>query len=135
MVIDSSAMIAILQDEWEAERFVSTIARADVSLLSAASLVETHLAMANRLPVAKAGSAVKQLIEQMNIDVVPITIEIASVGVQAIGKYGRGHHPAGLNFGDLLSYATAKVMGLPLLFKGKDFSCTDITPACVPVRG
>ena len=116
------------------ERFVSTIARADVSLLSAASLVETHLVMANRLPVAKAGSAVKQLIEQMNIDVVRITIEIASVGVQAIGKYGRGHHPAGLNFGDLLSYATAKVMGLPLLFKGKDFSCTDIS-ACVPVRG
>lgn len=132
MVIDSSAIVAILQYESERESFTALIARAELSLISAASLLETHLVLSRRFGFAETQMLVDELTTALSVNVVPVTLEIAMIGIEALRKYGKGHHPAGLNFGDLLSYATAKVAGLPLLFKGNDFSLTDIPPAYFP---
>lgn len=70
-----------------------------------------------------------RLLHTFSIEIVPVTAHEARIGHDAYGRYGKGHHPAHLNFGDCFSYALAKATGEPLLFKGDDFSKTDITPA------
>ena len=93
---------------------------------------ETDIADLSALLLEEAQILVDELITALSVDVAPVTREIAMIGVEALRRYGKGYHPAGLNFGDLLSYATAKATGLPLLFKGNDFSLTDISPAYSP---
>ncbi|MEE4379394.1 MAG: type II toxin-antitoxin system VapC family toxin [Candidatus Competibacteraceae bacterium] len=127
MVIDTSALLAILQDEPERRSFNEAIEAADIRSLSVASFVEVSLVIESRygpdgirdfdLFLTKAG-----------IKLISIDAEQALAARQAFREYGKGRHSAGLNFGDCFSYALAKILGEPLLFKGNDFSKTDLTP-------
>ncbi len=125
MVIDSSVLIAILEAESEAEQLAEAIEQDKVRLISAASVVETTIVIENRR--GKEGvEALNLLLEKIAIDIISVTKEHATVACQAYRDFGKGRHPAKLNFGDCFSYATAKLQCEPLLFKGNDFNQTDI---------
>lgn len=131
MVIDSSVLIAILSAEVEAEQFAESIADDSVRLLSAASLLETSIVIETRY--GKNGSTkLDELIHTGNIQVESVTAAQVAVARLAYRTYGKGQHSAGLNFGDCFTYALAKVTGEPLLFKGNDFSQTDLS--CVTIK-
>ncbi len=127
MVVDTSALIAILLLEPEAERFTRAIADARPRLISAANLLEAAIVIEGRLG-PKAGGDLDDFVADVGREVEPVTSDEVRVARQAYRTYGRGNHPAGLNFGDCFAYALAKTAGLPLLFKGNDFTRTDITP-------
>jgi ribonuclease VapC len=127
MVVDSSALVAILFGEAEADRFVDAIAEAEPRLISAANLLEAAIVVDNQLGSA-AGRQLDRFVEQARIEIEPVTEEQVRIARQAYVDYGRGNHPAGLNFGDCFAYALAKAAGEPLLFKGEDFARTDIRP-------
>ena len=111
MVIDTSALTAIFLGEPEADRFDEAIARAKTRLLPATCLLEARIVLVARR------------------DVIPVDSDLVDLATQAWLTYGKGRHPAALNFADCLSYALAKRSGLPLLFKGDDFSRTDVRKA------
>ena len=128
MVIDPSAIAAILLNEQEAEIFEDKIAVDPVRKLSAAGLVEIAMVIEGRL--GDLGGALLDLwLHKAGIDIVPVDAAQAQAARRAWRRYGKGRHPAGLNFGDCFSYALAKTSGEPLLFKGDDFALTDVTPA------
>jgi ribonuclease VapC len=129
MVIDSSALIALLLDEAESTEFVGSIANSTTRLISAASYLETAIVLLNRLGPS-APEIVDKLLAELSIDIFPFTQEQAALAMAAYGRFGRGTgHPAGLNFGDCFTYALAKLTGEPVLFKGDDFSRTDLISA------
>ncbi len=123
-MVDTSALIAILQAEADAERFAAAIAEAESALISAATVAETGIVMLNRYGPHGADK-VRALIQEARLKVKGVTEEQAELAIEAYGSYGKGQD-ANLNFGDCFAYALAKVTGLPLLFKGGDFSRTDI---------
>jgi len=125
MVLDTSAIAAILFDEPEAPAFEVAIERASVRLLSAASLVELSIVVELRLG-EPGGRELDLLLYRAGIEIVPLTREQAEVARRAFRRFGKGRHPAALNFGDCFSYALSKTAGEPLLFKGDDFSHTDV---------
>jgi ribonuclease VapC len=127
MVVDTSALIAILLLEPEAERFARTIADARPRLISAANLFEAAIVIEGRLG-PEAGGDLDDFVADVGLEVEPVTLDQVRVARRAYRTYGRGYHPAGLNFGDCFAYALARSAGLPLLFKGDDFTRTDITP-------
>ena len=130
MVIDSSAVIAILFDEPEAEALLSQIAAAEISRLSAASLVEVGLVL-RRDATAPRRAAFDEMLRLFSIKIEPVTEEQAYLALDAYDRFGKGTgHSAGLNYGDCFSYALAKQTGEPLLFKGNDFTHTDLEAAC-----
>ncbi|MBK8454074.1 MAG: type II toxin-antitoxin system VapC family toxin [Thiofilum sp.] len=129
MMIDSSVLIAILENEPEAARLIEAIADDSVKLISAVSVVETSIVILNR----RGEAGVKELdafLQEAGIETVAVTPEQATLARHAYERYGKGRHPAKLNFGDCFSYAAALACGEPLLFKGNDFSETDI-PCCI----
>ena len=128
MVIDSSAIIAILQLEPEAKFFAQQINLDSVRLISAANLVEASIVLDARRSPPSAANPLDQFIERAGISVEPVTTEQAMIARQAYRRFGRGHHPAKLNFGDCFAYALAMAAGEPLLFKSTDFGLTDIRP-------
>jgi ribonuclease VapC len=125
MVIDSSALVAILFGEPEAGGFVDAIAGAEPRLMSAANLLEAAIVVDNQLGPA-AGRQLDRFVEQARIEIAPVTERQVRTAQQAYLDYGRGNHPAKLNFGDCFAYALAKATREPLLFKGDDFEQTDI---------
>lgn len=125
MVIDTSALIAILLDEPERRAFNERIEAAQRRLLSAVSLVETALVIESRVGEA-GGRELDLFIHRAGIEVAPADLEQAELARHAFRTYGKGRHRAGLNFGDCFAYALAKATGEPLLFKGGDFSLTDV---------
>ena len=126
MVIDSSAIIAILTGEPEAVYFAQAIEKDTLRLMSAASWLETAIVIEARFGLP-GGEEFEKLIQVAQIHIEAVTSEQAAVDRMAYRKYGKGRgHPAGLNFGDCFSYALAKITGEPLLFKGDDFTHTDI---------
>jgi ribonuclease VapC len=125
MVIDSSALIAILENETEAPQLAEAIESDSVRLLSAVSFVETSIVIENRRG-KEGGKAFDLLLQTVPIEIIPVTQKQAMVARNAYMIYGKGRHPAKLNFGDCFSYALAKVYNEPLLFKGNDFDKTDI---------
>ena len=125
MVIDTSVIIAILSYEPEAEAFAEAIQDDPTRLISAATLLESAIVTEARYGKA-GGDKLDELVKVSLIRVESVTAEQVAVARQAYRTYGKGRHPAGLNFGDCFSYALAKVSGEPLLFKGEDFSQTDI---------
>ncbi len=129
IVVDSSALIAILRWEPEAEPFARAISAAEGSLLSAVSLLETSMVLAGRVDGDAAWLGLDALITRAAMVVVPHDAELAAAAREAFLRYGKGRHRAGLNLGDCASYALAKVRRLPLLFKGDDFSKTDLIAA------
>ena len=128
MVIDSSALLAILFAEPDANRYSDAIAAAVTRLISAANLLETGIVIDNQVSPA-AGRQLDRLVAQADIATVPVTAAHVAIARQAYLDYGRGNHPAALNFGDCFAYALAKATGEPLLFKGDDFSRTDLKSA------
>ncbi|MGC8477194.1 MAG: type II toxin-antitoxin system VapC family toxin [Acetobacteraceae bacterium] len=129
IAVDSSALIAILRREPEADRFLHVIATADGCLLSSVSLLETSMVLAGRTGDAASWSDLDALIARAAMQVVAQDAGLAAAAREAFLRYGKGRHPAALNLGDCASYALAKAHGLPLLFKGSDFPKTDLTAA------
>ena len=128
MVVDSSALMAILRREPEEHEFRDCIKLASSRLLSASTRVEAGIVALGR--VGEAGLAHMQaLLDNLKLETVPLSADHARLAIDAFRRFGRGRHPAGLNFGDCFSYALAKATGEPLLFKGDDFSRTDIARA------
>ena len=125
MVLDTSALLAILFDEPERRSFTEAIEAAERRLLSAASLVEASMILESRQG-AEGVRALDRLLSAAGIDIVPVDAAQAYGAREAFRAYGKGRHAAGLNFGDCFAYALAKTSGDALLFKGDDFSQTDL---------
>ncbi|MCB8876288.1 type II toxin-antitoxin system VapC family toxin [Acidisoma silvae] len=125
IVLDTSALIAILKDEPEAGRCLAALSATETILISAGTLSEIII-VSERLGVA---AAVDDLLAGLQAEIVPVTAEDARQMGAAYRQWGKGLHPAGLNFGDCFAYVLAKTRGCPLLFVGTDFSRTDIEAA------
>jgi ribonuclease VapC len=128
VVIDTSALIAILLGESEAQDFIELIASAEDPVMSAATLLEASIVMH-----AKTGQAgildLDELIAAAAIRCIAFDATQAAIARRAFLAYGKGHAAAGLNYGDCFSYALAKALGRPMLFTGRDFPQTDIEPS------
>jgi ribonuclease VapC len=129
VIVDTSALLAILRDEPEALQCATAIADAATRRISAANFLEAAIVTdASRDPIAS--RRLDDLLRVANITIEPVTEEQARIGREAYRDFGKGSgHPAQLNFGDCFAYALAKAMGEPLLFKGADFAQTDVAPA------
>jgi ribonuclease VapC len=125
MTLDTSALIAILEDEPEREEFVSLINQAPLRQISTVSVLEASLVLEGRLGLA-AGLDLDTFLRRASIQIVPFDHEQLIEARAAFRRYGKGRHPAGLNFGDCASYALAQFTNEPLLFKSTDFSLTDV---------
>ena len=130
MVIDTSAILAVLEDEAEADAFKLEIAAAAIRLVSAGTYLETAIVVESRKGT-EGLSQLDLLIGSAGIEIASFDSEQALTAQQAYSRYGKGRHKAALDFGDCFSYALSKTTGQPLLFKGDDFSKTDIVPAIV----
>jgi ribonuclease VapC len=130
VIVDSSALLAIVFGEAGFEAFVQALAETSVRKMSAATFVEVMMVAESR-GSDRAVRHAELLIRQVNVAIVPVTAEQAYIAVHGFSAYGKGRNAAGLNFGDCFSYALAKALDEPLLFKGDDFRKTDITPAIV----
>ena len=128
MIIDTSALVTILDQEPEAERIVRAMATTSDRRLSAANLVETGIVMQARRGDEGARD-LDLLLAKLKIEIIPFTAGQADLARKAFRRYGRGRHPAQLNFGDCFAYALAKDTSSPLLCKGSDFAQTDISVA------
>jgi ribonuclease VapC len=132
MILDTSALLAILLREPEAASFAAALETAETVRLSAASYLEAAIF------VDRHGDEVRRalldtFLEEFSIRLEPITVEQARIARQAFQWFGKGLHPAALNFGDCFTYALAKAMREPVLFKGQDFNRTDLVAALPPV--
>ena len=129
MIIDTSAVVAILFGEPEQRRFAELIHDREPRLMSAASVLETSLVVEASFGES-AGRDFDLFLVEAEIEIVDVDREQIDAARSGWRRYGKGRHPAALNFGDCLVYGLAKVTGEPLLAKGKDFRLTDI-PMCV----
>lgn len=129
MIVDTSALVAVLRDEVDAERYATALGRAARTRMSAATLVELGIVVRGTGdPVLEA--KLEELLQRVAVEIEPFTAEHVAVARQAHRDYGRGTgHPARLNLGDCFSYALARTTGEPLLFKGDDFVHTDLRSA------
>ncbi|WP_084962461.1 type II toxin-antitoxin system VapC family toxin [Thermoactinospora rubra] len=129
MIIDTSAVVAILNGEPDAADYARAIATAPIRRMSAATYVELAAVMERtRDPVAS--RHLDDFLARMKVEIMPVTPEQAHIARRAYWDYGKGSgHKAGLNFGDCFAYALARYRREPLLFKGDDFVHTDVTPA------
>ena len=127
IAVDSSALIAIIKGEPEGAGFSASISTSGGCLVSAVSLMETSFVIAGRQKGSAAWGSLDLLVADMQI--VSFDHGLALLARDAFLRFGKGRHPAGLNMGDCASYALAKSRGLKLLFKGGDFSRTDIVAA------
>src|SRR3977135_745644 len=132
MVIDTSAILAILQNEPERRQFNEAIEAAETRSLSTASFVECSMILESRYG-ADGVRDLDLLIAKAQSSLVSVDEDQAHLARRAFQKYGKGRHPAGLNFGDCFSYALARALDEPLLFKGNDFPQTDVE--CHPESG
>ena len=128
MVLDSSAIVAIHLKEPGYERLVTAIEQAEVLVIGAPTVFETAMVLSSRLHQDFRPLLLKFL-NRTQAEIVPFTKDHFEAATAAFLRFGRGRHPAGLNFGDCMAYAVAAVAGMPLLFTGNDFSQTDITAA------
>ena len=129
IAVNSSALIAVLRRQPEADDFLQVIANADGCVLSSVSFLQTSMVLAGRTGTAQAWAGLDALVLRAAIEVVPQDRQLAAAAREAFLRYGKGRHPAALNLGDCAAYALAKNQNLPLLFKGQDFTHTDLTPA------
>lgn len=128
MILDSSALVAVVLGEPGSEAMLRKIKSAPAVGLGAPALAETLVVLARRLD----GDPAPQLFEllrELDVQVISFTEEHSRVALEAYLRYGKGRHPAALNFGDCLSYATAAIAGQPLVYVGNDFAQTDLASA------
>lgn len=124
MIVDTSALIAILRDEPDAAAYVRALAQAETRRISAGSYLEAGI-VADRSPIS--AGRLDPILAELAIEIEPVTAAQARIGREAYRTYGRGSgHPAKLNFGDCFAYALAREKDEPLLYKGTDFGLTDI---------
>ena len=128
MIVDSSALIAVVNRESDAERHEEAILTAPDCRMSVANVLETFMVVEARGGAA-AGHELEVVLARTGIQPVPVTVERMEAARQARPRFGRGNHPAALNFGDCFAYALARVTDEPLLFKGDDFPQTGIAAA------
>jgi ribonuclease VapC len=131
IVVDTSILVAILREEDDAGDWIDVFDRTSKSQISVVSYVETSVVIHGRARDTSS-SDVTDLIEALQIEVIPVSLEQGEAAVAAFLRYGKGRHRAGLNLADCFSYALAKVRRAPLLFKGNDFAMTDLVPAWNP---
>ena len=125
MVIDTSALVALLGMEPEAARLAAAIEADGTRLISAASILEAAVVIESRYG-PDGGRELDLLVAKAGLSVEPVTAQQAEIAREAWRRFGKDRHPASLNFGDCFSYALARVTGEPLLFKGTDFPQTDV---------
>lgn len=132
MIVDTSVLICLLREEPETPRLLAAML-SDVGPLrmSSANYLETGIVVDANGDDALS-EKVDRLIDHFNIEIVPVSFEHAKTARRAYREFGKGRHPAGLNFGDCFAYALARDDGAPLLFKGDDFAQTDVRVASVP---
>ncbi len=128
MIVDTSAVLAVLFDETDAARFATSLYTAPNRSMSVVSFVEAAMVLESRQG-AEVGARLDAFLVGAQIELAPVTLEQAELARDAWRQFGRGNHPARLNFGDCFAYALAKDTGEPLLFKGNDFTLTDIPAA------
>ena len=128
MIVDTSAIVAILFAEDDAERYDRAIAEAQRRRMSVVNFLEAAIVLEGRSGPA-AGHELDAFLEESGIELAPVTTDHAEAAREAWRRFGKGNHPAGLNFGDCFAYALAAATGEPLLFKGRDFALTDIEAA------
>lgn len=128
MVLDTSALLALLLNEPEAAAFARALEADPIRLLSAANLVETSIVIEARVGEA-GGRELDLLVHKAAIEVVAVDAAQAELARDAYRQFGKGRHAAGLNYGDCFAYALAQSTGEPLLFKGDDFGKTDVSVA------
>jgi ribonuclease VapC len=128
MILDTSALAAIFFGEPELELYIQVIHDAERCRISAANFVELSMVVEGQIG-PEAGRQCDVFFRRAEIVIEPVTVEQAHLARQAFLDFGKGRHPAKLNFGDCFAYALAKATGEPLLFKGDDFSKTDVRAA------
>jgi ribonuclease VapC len=127
VVVDTSALVACALGEPDFEVYASLLIDAESPLISAPNWLEFQIVMANRKNLAP--EKAERWLEAYDMRVIAFTSEMSKAAGRAHQRFGKGRHPAALNFGDCCAYATAKLLNLPLLFKGNDFSQTDVQAA------
>ena len=128
MIVDTSAVLAVLFRESDAERYDTAIAEVSRCRMSMANLLEAAIVVESRSGAA-AGNELDAFLDEAGIELEPVTLDHVRAARRAWRRFGKGNHPAGLNLGDCFAYALAEVSGEPLLFKGGDFELTDIEAA------
>ena len=128
MIVDSSAVLAILFDEPDAKRHAAAIMAAYPCRMSVANVLEAAIALERR-GGESAAQELDTFLERAEIELVPVTVEHLEAARRAWRRLGKGNHRAALNFGDCFAYALARTTGEPLLFKGHDFAQTDVDAA------
>lgn len=128
MFIDASALTALLADESDARELLARLSQSNTRLTSPLAVWEATIAVARvlGLTIAETADALERYLELMEITVVAVPPEAARIALEAFDRYGKGRHPARLNFGDCFAYACARHLAEPLMFKGADFPQTDI---------
>lgn len=133
MVLDTSALLAILLDEPERRTFNEAIEAAATRVMSTATFVEVSIVIESRSG-AEGLRDLDLFLERANIELAAVDSEQAHVARRAFSRFGKGRHRAGLNYGDCFAYALAMVLSEPLLYKGEDFRQTDVMPFLPPPR-
>ena len=131
MIVDSSVLLAVLNREPDADGYQAAILNAVPCRMSVASVLEVSIVVESR-GGTEAGDELEAYLEQAGIEPMPVTIEQLAAARRAWRRFGKGRHPAALNFGDCFAYALAQVTGEPLLYKGEDFVRTDVLKAALP---
>lgn len=131
MFIDASALTALLTDEDDARELLARLQQTRTRLTSPLAVWETAVAVSRvlALPVSEAAQALEEYLALMEIEMAAVPPETARIALQAFERFGKGRHPAQLNFGDCFAYACARHFSQPLMFKGADFPQTDIEAA------
>lgn len=129
MIIDTSAIVAIVRDEPDQQRFMARLTQArstnEPMRMSAATLVELMIVI-DRFKDQRSSQILDLFLDELQLDIVPVDTALPALARSANRHFGKGNHPARLNFGDCFSYALAKALDEPLLFKGDDFAQTDV---------
>ncbi|MBT9585453.1 type II toxin-antitoxin system VapC family toxin [bacterium] len=128
MILDTSALVAVFYHEPEREEFLRLIAEAPACSMSIANFLELSMVVERQLG-PDASRQVETFFRRAGISVEPVTVEQGYLARQAFLDFGKGRHPAGLNFGDCFAYALARAMNEPLLYKGNNFLLTDMLSA------
>ncbi len=131
MIVDTSALLAILQAEPESRLFAEAIEAVSRPTLSVVSFVEASMVLDARHG-AEGRDRLDRMIRESRMEIAPVDLEQAQIAREAFRDFGKGRHAARLNFGDCFAYALARQRGEPLLFKGDDFARTDIRAAVTP---
>ncbi len=128
MIVDSSALLAVIFREPGYQELINRVEAADAVTAGAPTLAETGIVLHSRLGEASRG-LLERVLDELGIQEIPFGEIHWREAVEGFRRFGKGHHPAALNFGDCLTYAAARLSGEPLLFVGKDFSKTDLEAA------